>query len=85
LLYRQPVPFVATLFGLFKAPGWLGQDVVARGWYRRMPGPVVELREVRSADGTGKRARSFEWIARYVASGLVLAVGVVVMLVGLSL
>jgi Zn-dependent protease with chaperone function len=83
LLYRQPIPFAAALFGLFRAPAWLGQEVVARGWYRRMPGPVVELREVRSADGN--RARSFEWIARYVASGLVLAAGIVLMLVGLSL
>jgi hypothetical protein len=84
LLYRQPVPFVATLFGLFRAPAWLGQEVVARGWYRRMPGPVVELREVRAAEGS-KRARSFEWIARYAASGLVLVVGVVTMLIGMSL
>jgi hypothetical protein len=83
LLYRQPVPFLATLFGLFRAPGWLGQQVVARGWYRRMPGPVIELRQVTSADGT-KRARSFQWIARYAASGLVLFAGIIVMLVGFS-
>ena len=83
LLYRQPVPFLATLFGLFRAPAWMGQDVVARGWYRRMPGPVVELRQVTAADGS-KRARSFQWVARYAASALVLFAGIIVMLVGFS-
>jgi len=82
VLYRQPIPFMATLFGLFRAPAWLGQQVVARGWYRRTPGPVVELREVRDADG--RRARSFQWVARYTASALVLFAGIIVMLVGFS-
>jgi heat shock protein HtpX len=84
LVYRQPVPFMASLFGLFRVPAWLGKDVVARGWYRRMPGPVVELRDVRAADGSGRRARSFEWIARYLASAAVLTVGIIVMLASLA-
>jgi Zn-dependent protease with chaperone function len=83
LLYRQPIPFAAALFGLFRAPQWFGQQVVARGWYRRMPGPVVELREVRAVDGD-RRARAFEWVARYAASALLLVVGVFVMLAGLA-
>ncbi|HZQ85718.1 MAG TPA: M48 family metalloprotease [Acidimicrobiales bacterium] len=83
LLYRQPVPFMATLFALFRAPQWLGQDVVARGWYRRVPGPVVELRQVTAADGS-RRARSFQWVARYAASAIVLFAGIVVMLVGFT-
>jgi len=82
LLYRQPVPFLAALFALFKADKYLGQEVVARGWYRRMPGPVIELREVWASDGT--RSRTWEWMARFIASGLVLFVGVVVMLLGLA-
>jgi heat shock protein HtpX len=82
LLYRQPVPFMAALFALFKAEKYMGQEVVARGWYRRAPGPVVELREVWASDGT--RSRSWEWMARFVASGLVLFAGVIVMLVALA-
>ena len=82
LLYRQPVPFMAALFALFKAERYMGQEVVARGWYRRAPGPVIELREVWASDGT--RSRSWEWMARFVASGLVLFAGVVVMLVALA-
>jgi Zn-dependent protease with chaperone function len=84
LLYRQPIPFAAALFGLFRVPDWLGREVVARGWYRRMPGPVVELREVRAADDSGKRARAFEWLARYAAAALVALLGVIVLLVSLT-
>jgi uncharacterized RDD family membrane protein YckC len=55
---------------------------VARGWYRRSPGPRVELREVVAADG--RRARSFQWVAAYAASGLLVLAGVVVMVLGLA-
>jgi Zn-dependent protease with chaperone function len=82
LLYRQPVPFMAALFALFKAEKYMGQEVVARGWYRRAPGPVIELREVWASDGT--RSRSWEWMARFIASGLVLFAGVIVMLLALA-
>jgi len=82
LLYRQPIPFAASLFGLFRAEGFMGQQVEARGWYRRMPGPVIELREVRAADG--RSARTWEWVARYAAAGVLVVAGVIVMLVGLA-
>ena len=49
---------------------------------RRLPGPAIELREVQAADGT--KARTFSWVTRYVASGLVLVAGLIVMLVGLA-
>ncbi len=76
LAYRQPVPFVASLFGLLRVPEWLGHDVVARGWYRRMPSPVIELRDVEALDGS-RRSRTWRWVARYAGAALVLAVGVV--------
>lgn len=82
LLYRQPIPLAATLFGLFRAEAFLGQEVEARGWYRRLPGPVVELREVRAADG--RRARAWEWVARYAAAVVLVVAGVAFMLAGLS-
>ena len=83
LLYRQPVPFLASLFGLFRVPDYLGSEVVATGWYRRLPGPAVELRRVtRVADG--RSSRTWEWVARYAASMLLAAAGVIVMLVGLG-
>jgi Zn-dependent protease with chaperone function len=82
LLYRQPIPFVAALFALFRAERYMGQEVVARGWYRRMPGPVIELRDVRADDGT--RSRSWEWVARYAGSVLLVIVGLFVAVMGLS-
>ena len=82
ILYRQPIPFAAAWFGLFRAEAFQGQEVEARGWYRRLPGPVIELRDVRAADG--RRARSWEWVARYSAAGLVVVAGVALMLVGVA-
>ncbi|HEX3623339.1 MAG TPA: M48 family metalloprotease [Acidimicrobiales bacterium] len=82
LLYRQPLPFAASFFGLFKASAFQGQEVVARGWYRRLPGPAIELRDVHAADG--RSARSWEWVARYAAAAVMVLVGVGLMLVGLA-
>jgi Zn-dependent protease with chaperone function len=82
LLYRQPIGILATLFGLFRAPEYLGQEVAAVGWYRRMPGPVVELWQVRAADG--RRSRAWLWVARHVTSGLLLVAGLLVMLAGVA-
>ncbi len=82
LLYRQPIPFARAWFGLFRVQDFMRQDVVARGWYRRMPGPVLELATVVAADG--RRARAWEWLARYTAAALVLAAGLVAVLVSLA-
>jgi len=82
LLYRQPIPWMAELFGLFRAERYLGRQVVARGWYRRQPGPAIELREIHTAGGL--HSRSWQWVARYAAAVLLVVVGVVVMLSGLA-
>jgi hypothetical protein len=82
LLYRQPISLLATLFGLFRASAFFGQEVVATGWYHRSPGPAVELREVRAADG--RRARGWLWVARHVASGILLLAGLVLMALGVA-
>jgi Zn-dependent protease with chaperone function len=83
LIYRQPVlPFLATLFGLLRAEKFIGQEVIARGWYRRSPGPSIELERVFAPGGL--EARSFTVQARYAGSALLLLVGVFLTLVGLS-
>src|SRR5205823_2235701 len=82
LLYSQPLPFWGSLFALFKADKYFGQEVIAQGWYRRLPGPAVELRGVIAGDGT--QTKTYTWVSRYVASGLVLLAGLIVMLVGLA-
>jgi Zn-dependent protease with chaperone function len=78
LTYRQPIPLAATLFGLFRARDFVGADVVAKGWYRRTPGPVVELREVRRANGRLGAASTWWWAAAYAVSVALIVAGVVV-------
>jgi Zn-dependent protease with chaperone function len=73
LLYRQPLPFWGGVFALFKAQRFQGQQVLARGWYRRGPGPYVEIRDVVAADGT--RTRCWEWAVRYAGAIVLLVVG----------
>jgi Zn-dependent protease with chaperone function len=83
LHYLQPIPFARAWFGLFQAEKWMGRTVVARGWYRRLLGPVIELRDVRDAEpNETRRARTWAWVARKAAALAVLAVGVVVTVVG---
>jgi hypothetical protein len=82
LLYRQPLPFVRALFGLRRIQRFMGQSVVARGWYHRTPGPVIELRDVRAEDG--RSARTWWFQTTYAFSGLLLAVGLVVALLGIA-
>jgi Zn-dependent protease with chaperone function len=82
LLYSQPLPLWGSLFALFKADKYFGQEVIAQGWYRRLPGPSVELRAVIAGDGT--HTKTYTWVTRYAASGLVLLAGLIVMAVGLA-
>jgi len=77
LLYRQPLPFWGGLFALFKAERFMGQEVAVRGWYRRGPGPYLEIRDVVA---TGVRTKCFEWVVRYVAAGVLMLIGAVVVL-----
>jgi Zn-dependent protease with chaperone function len=71
--YRQPIPFADSLFGFFRAKQFIGENVVARGWYRRTPDPVIELRELHTDDG--RRVRPWLWIARFVAAGSLVVTG----------
>jgi Zn-dependent protease with chaperone function len=81
LLYRQPLPFWGGFFALFKAGRFQGQQVMVRGWYRRGPGPYLELKDVVAADGT--RTRCWEWVVRYAGAILLIAAGVIGLLISL--
>ena len=83
LLYTNPIPFGRAVFGFASAKKWLGREVVARGWYRRSPGPVIELREILHLRGR-ERARGWQWVTSYACSGLLLLVGVLVLAAGLA-
>jgi hypothetical protein len=82
VLYANPIPFARSLFGLARAEHFIGKDVVARGWYRRRPGPMVELREISTSDGL--YARGYSRVFRYIGSALVIAAGFVVLVAGLT-
>ncbi|MEU2351108.1 M48 family metalloprotease [Modestobacter sp. NPDC049651] len=73
VLYRQPWPFARSLFGLLRVPDLVDQDVVVRGWYRRGPAPLLELRELVPAEG--RRVRGFQWVAVYLVSALLAVAG----------
>jgi len=73
VLYLQPWPLARSLFGLLRAPDLIDTDVVVRGWYRRSPAPVLELREMVPAEG--ERVRGFQWVLAYAAAVLIAAVG----------
>ena len=64
VLYWQPWPFARSLFGLLRVPDLLDQEVVVRGWYRRNPAPVLELRTLEPE--RGRTVRGFGWIGSYV-------------------
>jgi Zn-dependent protease with chaperone function len=83
LLWRQPIPFARAWFGLTRVRRFLGQQVVATGWYRRTPGPIIEVRSVR-ADVGGSDTKTWWWSVCYAASALVLAAGLVVTLIGMT-
>ena len=73
VLYWQPWPFARSLFGLLGVPDLLGQDVVVRGWYRRNPAPVLELRTLVAE--RGRPIRGIGWIGSYLLAVLLALAG----------
>jgi heat shock protein HtpX len=82
LRYTNPIPFAGARFGVFRAREFLGETVVARGWYHRSPLPTIELRDVRRASD-GRSARSLSWAVRHGLAVGILAAGLVTMAFGL--
>ncbi|MEY2459702.1 MAG: hypothetical protein QOG30_1532, partial [Acidimicrobiaceae bacterium] len=77
VLYNSSIPFAGVIFGALRAKTYVNQYVVVRGWYLRRPGPVLELREIRSER---QHSSGLEWVTRWTASGLVVAAGVLLVL-----
>jgi len=73
VLYNSSIPFARLLFGLIRARSYLNTHVTVQGWYLRNPGPVIELRRIRSATD---RSTGIEWITRWAGSLLVIAIAV---------
>ena len=55
--YRQPLALWEAIFGFLRAEKFQGKKVTVTGWYRRAPMPFVEIREIRTEDGTSSKSR----------------------------
>ncbi|MFO8082404.1 MAG: zinc metalloprotease HtpX [Armatimonadota bacterium] len=81
LQYRQPLRVLEFLFGLFRAEGFIGQRVVAEGWYRRAPVPYLELWKVHLPDGNTHT--SHNWGLNFALAVLLTAGGLLTALFGM--
>ncbi len=79
--YRQPIGILETLFGLFRAESFIGQDVIAEGWYRRAPVPYLELWKVHLPNGEIHTCHN--WAFAMVGALLVTGLGVLGGVLGL--
>ena len=70
--YRQPVRFIEFLFGLFRAKGIIGQDVIATGWYRRSPIPYFEMKTIQTGD---RIHTSYVYYIKWIVGVFLLALG----------
>lgn len=75
VLYQQPWPFARSIFGLLRVPELMDTEIVVRGWYRRAPAPVLELRDM--VPDRGERVRGFQWVTAYAVSVALLVAGAV--------
>jgi heat shock protein HtpX len=67
ILYRQSIPFARFLFGVSEAEGYIDQEVVVEGWFRRGMAPYVELSKI-----TDEYKRTHRMISRWVQCALAL-------------
>jgi heat shock protein HtpX len=77
--YRQPVRLWETLFGLLRVDSLVGVKGKARGWFRRTPRPIFELRELELDDG--RVIRTYVYPLGECANYAALALGALVLLV----
>ncbi len=81
LQYRQPIRIFEFLFGLFRADSFMGQKVVAEGWYRRAPVPYLELWKMHLP--SGDTHTSHNWGLNFALSLLLTGAGLLVALFGM--
>jgi heat shock protein HtpX len=79
--YRQPARLWETLFGLLRTDSLIGVSGEARGWFRRTPRPIFELRELVLEDG--QVIRTYLYPLGQVVNYAVFALGVLAVVVGM--
>jgi len=80
--YRQPFGLIEWLFGLFRTPGIIGQEVMVKGWYRRSPMPYFEMLSMRVG---GRTHNCYVYWIKLVLSIAPLALGILTLLYSLAL
>jgi heat shock protein HtpX len=81
--YRQPLRLLEMLFGLFRADSFVGQTVVATGWYRRCPRPYLELWKVQLPSGDVHTCHN--WALAFFGSLVLTLLGIAMLAFGLIL
>jgi heat shock protein HtpX len=76
--YRQPARLWETLFGLLRVDSLIGMTGKARGWFRRVPRPIFELRELELDNG--KTIKTYVYPLGEIANYAVIALGAVALL-----
>lgn len=74
--YSQPIPFWNFFFGLLKGKEYKDQEAEVTGWYRRMPVPYIELKQIKV--GNNKSHACYTYIAKYFWAGLLTVTGLFV-------
>ena len=81
LKYEHWLPFLGNfLFSIGRVPDLIGQDVRVGGWFLRGVSPWFGLRRLETSE---EEIKGFIHLGGYVAGGLLLAIGLVLVVVGL--
>ncbi|MCD6309971.1 MAG: M48 family metalloprotease [Candidatus Eremiobacteraeota bacterium] len=74
VIYRQPLGILELIFGLFKAPELIGEEITVSGWYRRTLNPYLEIKEV--IKKSGERIKCHFLSFQLFLAGLSTAIGI---------
>ncbi|MCL5037538.1 MAG: zinc metalloprotease HtpX [Chloroflexi bacterium] len=75
IIYRQPLGILELIFGLFKVPELIGDEVTVSGWYRREIGPYLEIRDILKESGEKIKCRYLAF--QLFIAGLSTALGII--------
>lgn len=73
--YSQPIPLWNFFFGLLKAAKYRNLEAEIIGWYRRMPVPYIELKQIKV--GSLLNQKCYTYVAKYIWAGILAAIGLI--------
>jgi Zn-dependent protease with chaperone function len=83
--YQQPLAIWGFLFGLLRAERYQGKEVRVTGWFRRSPVPHMELYRIETLDDSQPLRRCYTLHARLILAGVLFAVGVAAVVLGVMM